>query len=170
MPPVYAQFTYELPPVEETRIAVVINEYNLGYQQSDSYLENRIVLSLGKMKLNVVREIPRDMMPDAYDIGGGPGLAKKLQAFSSIADMVIVGEVKSTLLDTSAGSSLIFTRARAVVNIFDMSSDTALGKVDVSLKGAGPDRDESGRRSLEKISSKAAKAVENEIKRILFGK
>jgi len=168
--PVYAQFTYELPPVEDTRIAVLINEYNLGYQQTDAYLESRVVQSLGNMKLQVVKEIPKNIMFDAYDIGGGPGLSKKLSALSAVADLAVVGEVKSTLLDTSAGSSLIFTRARAVVKIFDLASDTALGTVDMSLKGAGPDRDESGRRSLEKMSSKASRAVENEIKRILFGK
>jgi hypothetical protein len=40
----------------------------------------------------------------------------------------------------------------------------------VSLKGAGPDRDEAGRRTLEKLSSKASQAVEREIQRVLFGK
>jgi len=134
--PVYAQFTYELPPVEDIRIAVLINEYNLGYKQSDSYLENRIVQSLGKLKLQVVKDIPKSYMLDSYDIGGGPGLGKKLRALSDIADMAVVGEVKSTLLDTSAGSSLIFTRARAVVKIFDLASDTELNFLK-SIAGCG---------------------------------
>lgn len=170
MAPVYVLFTYELPPVEEVRVAVLINEYNLGTLQHASYLKNRIVQSLSKMKLQVLKEIPKDTMPDAYDMGGGPGLAKKLKAMSAIADMAVVGEVKATLLDTSAGSSLIFTRTRAAVKIFDLASDKELGGADLSLKAAGPDRDEAGRRGLEKMAGKASQAVEKEVQRILFGK
>jgi len=168
--PAYALFTYELPPVEEVRVAVVINEYNLGTQRHASYLENGIVQSLEKLKLQVVRKIPRSSMPDAYDIGGGPGLNKKLQGLAGIADIAIVGEVKATLLDTSAGSGLIFARSRAVVSIFDLSTQERVGGADLSLKEAGPDRDEAGRRSLEKISYQASDAVEAEIERLLFGK
>ncbi|MBW2635718.1 MAG: hypothetical protein JRE14_16725, partial [Deltaproteobacteria bacterium] len=168
--PVYAQFTYELPPVEDMRIAVLINTYNLGAPQQDSYLENQIVQSLGKLKLQVVKDIPRTYMLDSYDIGGGPGLVEKLQALSDIADLAIVGEVKATLLDTSTSSSLIFTRSRAVVKIFDLAADTELGGVDLSLKAAGPDRDEAGRRGLQKVAAKASQAVEQELLRLLFGK
>lgn len=168
--PVYAQFTYELPPVEDMRIAVLINTYNLGTRQQDSYLENQIVQSLGKLKLQVVKDIPRTYMLDSYDIGGGPSLVEKLQALSDIADLAIVGEVKATLLDTSTSSSLIFTRSRAVVKIFDLAADTELGGVDLSLKAAGPDRDEAGRRGLQKVAAKASQAVEQELLRLLFGK
>ncbi|MBW2296355.1 MAG: LPP20 family lipoprotein [Deltaproteobacteria bacterium] len=150
--PVYAQFTYEL--------------YNLGTRQQDSYLENQIVQSLGKLKLQVVKDIPRTYMLDSYDIGGGPSLVEKLQALSDIADLAIVGEVKATLLDTSTSSSLIFTRSRAVVKIFDLAADTE----DLSLKAAGPDRDEAGRRGLQKVAAKASQAVEQELLRLLFGK
>jgi hypothetical protein len=170
MAPVYALFTYELPPVEDIRIAVLVNEYNLGTLQHESFLKNRLVQSLGSMKLQVLKEIPRDSMPSRYDMGGGPGLAKKLKAMSAVADMAIVGEVKATLLDTSAGSSLIFSRSRAVVKIFDLASEREVGGVDLSLKAAGPDRDEAGRRGLEKISGNASRAVEKEIQRILFGR
>ena len=167
--PVYALFTYELPPVEDIRVAVLINEYNLGTLQHDSFLKNRLVQSLGSMKLQVLKEIPREYMPNAYDMGGGPGLAKKLKAMSAVADMAVVGEVKALLLDTSAGSALIFTRSRAVVKIYDLASDIELGGTDLSLKVAGPDRDEAGRRGLEKVADKASRAVEKEVQRILFG-
>jgi hypothetical protein len=167
--PQYTQFTYELPPVEEIRIAVHINEYNLGYQQHDSYLKNRIIQSLGDSNLQVMKEIPQEFMLDDYDVRGGAKLGEKLKKLSSIADIGIIGEVRATLLDTSVSSNLIFARARAVVKIFDLASNTELGNVDVSLKGAGPDRDEAGRRTLEKISSPASQAVEKEIRRALFG-
>ena len=170
MPPVYAQFTYELPPVEDIRVAILINEYNLGYQQHDSYLQNRLVQSLSSMKLQVLKEIPRDYMPNAYDMGGGPGLTEKLKAMSAIADMAVIGEVKALLLDTSGGSSLYFSRTRAVVKIFDLTSVREMGGADLSLKVAGPDRDEAGRRGLEKLSVTTSTAVEKEIQRILFGK
>jgi len=170
MAPVYAQFTYELPPVEDVRIVVLVNEYNLGTRQHDSFLKNRLVKSLSNMKLQVLKEIPKDAMPDAYDMGGGPGLVKKMKAMSAIADMVVIGEVKATLLDVSAGSTLIFSRSRAVVKIYDLASERELGGADLSLKAAGPDRDEAGRRGLEKISVQASRAVEKEIQRILFGR
>jgi len=169
MPPVYAQFTYELPPVEEIRVAVLINEYNLGYQQHASYLKNRLVQSLSSMKLQVLKEIPRDYMPNAYDMGGGPGLAEKLKAMSAVADMAVIGEVKALLLETSSGASLYFSRTRAVVKIFDLASEKEMGGADLSLKAAGPDRDEAGRRGLEKMSVTASRAVEKEVQRILFG-
>ena len=169
MAPVYAQFTYALPPVEEVKVAVLINEYNLGTLQHDSYLKNRLVQSLSSMKLQVLKEIPRHAMPDAYDMGGGPGLTQKMKAMSTAADMAVIGEVKATLLDTSAGSSLIFSKCRAVVKIFDLASERELGGIDLSLKAAGPDRDEAGRRGLDKMSAKASRAVEEEVRRILFG-
>jgi hypothetical protein len=168
--PHYTQFTYELPPVEEIRVAVHINEYNLGYQQNDSYLKNRIIRSLGESKLQVMKEIPQEYRLDEYDVRGGAQLSQKLKKLSSIADIGIIGEVRATLLDTSVSASLIFARARAVVKIFDLASNTELGNVDVSLKGAGPDRDEAGRRTLQKISTKASEAVDREIERVLFGK
>ena len=62
--PVYAQFTYELPPIEEIRVAVLINEYNLGYEQRESFLKNRVVQSLGQSKLQVIKDIPQ-----AYRVG-----------------------------------------------------------------------------------------------------
>jgi hypothetical protein len=168
--PNYAEFSYELPPVEEIRVAVHINEYNLGYQQHDSYLKNRITQSLGESSLQVMKEIPPEYALDDFDVRGGAKLAQKLQKLSSIADIAIIGEVRATLLDTSVSSSLIFARARAVVTIYDLASNTELGNIDLSIKGAGPDRDEAGRRTLEKISSPASEAVEREIQRVLFGR
>ena len=147
--PVYAQFTYELPPIEEIRVAVLINEYNLGYEQRESFLKNQVVQSLGRSKLQVIKEIPREYQLESYDLAGGPGLAVKLKKLSEIADLAVIGEARATLLDTSSGSSLIIAKARAVIKIFDLSSNTELGNVDVSTKGAGPDRDEAGRRTLE---------------------
>jgi hypothetical protein len=169
IPPNYNEFTYELPPVEEIRVAVHINEYNLGYQQHDSYLKNKIIRALGESNLQVMKDIPREYMLDDYDMRGGAKLGQKLKKLSAIADIGIIGEVRATLLDTSVSSSLIFARARAVVKIYDLASNTELGNVDISLKGAGPDRDEAGRRTLEKISDNASRAVEKEIRRTLFG-
>ena len=168
--PVYAQFTYELPPIEEIRVAVLINEYNLGYEQRESFLKNHVVQSLGRSKLQIIKEIPQEYRLEAYDLTGGPGLAPKLKKLSAIADLAIVGEARATLLDTSAGSALIIAKARAVIKIFDLSSNTELGNVDVSTKGAGPDRDEAGRRTLKKLSVSAGKDVDREIQRTLFGK
>ena len=169
MPPVYAQFTYVLPPVEDVRVAVLINEYNLGVRQHDSPLKNRLVQSLSSMNLQVLADIPVAYRPDVYDVGGGPGLARKLKAMAAIADMAVVGEVKATLLDASGGSSLVFSRSRAVVKIFDLASGRETGGADLTLKAAGPDRDAAGRRGLEMMSAKASQAVEKEILRILFG-
>ena len=170
MPPVYALYTYELPPVENVRVAVLINEYNLGTRQHDSYLKNRLVQSLSSMKLQVLKEVPREVMPNAYDMGGGPGLTEKLMAMSPVADMAVVGEVKALLMDAGSGSSLFFSRTRAVVKIFDLASAKEMGGADLSIKVAGPDRDEAGRRGLEKMSVTSSKAVEKEVQRILFGK
>jgi hypothetical protein len=168
--PVYAQFTYELPPIEEIRVAVLISEYNLGYEQRESFLKNQIVQILGQSKLQVIKEIPREYQLEAYDLTGGPSLAPKLKKLSEIADLAVVGEARATLLDTRSGSALIIAKARAVIRIFDLSSNTELGNVDVSTKGAGPDRDEAGRRTLKKLSVPAGKAVDREIQRTLFGK
>ena len=168
--PVYAQFTYELPPIEEIRVAVLISEYNLGYDQRESFLKNQVVQSLGRSNLQVIKEIPREYQLESYDLRGGPGLMQKLKKLSEIADIAVVGESRATLLDTSSGSSLIIAKARAVIKIFDLSSNTELGNVDVSTKSAGPDRDEAGRRTLKKLSASAGKAVDREIQRILFGK
>jgi len=168
--PVYAQFTYELPPIEEIRVAVLINEYNLGYEQRESFLKNQIVQSLGRSKLQVIKEIPPEYQLASYDLTGGPGLAPKLKKLSEIADLAVIGEARATLLDTSSGSSLIIAKARAVIKIFDLSSNTELGNIDVSTKGAGPDRDEAGRRTLKKLSVSAGKDVDREIQRTLFGK
>ncbi len=168
--PVYAQFTYELPPIEEIRVAVLINEYNLGYEQRESLLKNQVVQSLGQSKLQVIKDVPQAYRLESYDLTGGPGLAQKLKKLSEIADLAVIGESRATLLDTSSGSSLIIAKARAVIKIFDLSSNTELGNVDVSTKGAGPDRDEAGRRTLKKLSALAEKAVDREIQRILFGK
>ena len=168
--PVYAQFTYELPPIEEIRVAVLINEYNLGYQQRESFLRNQVVQSLGQSKLQVIKEVPQAYQLESYDLTGGPGLAQKLKKLSEIADLAVIGEARATLLNTSSGSALIIVNARAVIKIFDLSSNTELGNVDVSTKGAGPDRDEAGRRTLKKLSDSAGKAVDREIQRTLFGK
>lgn len=168
--PVYAQFSYELPPVEEIRVAVFINEYNLGYQQHESYLKSAVIQSLSEAKLQVVKEIPKKMLLDTYDVSGGPKLGQKLKQLASVADIALIGEVRATLVDTSTSSSLIIARARAAVKIYDLASSTEIGNVDLSVKGAGPDRDEAGRRTLKKISSKASEAVEKEIKRTLFGR
>ena len=168
--PVYAQFTYELPPIEEIRVAVLINEYNLGYQQRESFLKNQVVRSLGQTKLQVIKEVPQAYQLESYDLTGGPGLAQKLKKLSEIADLAVIGEARATLLNTSSGSALIIVNARAVIKIFDLSSNTELGNVDVSTKGAGPDRDEAGRRTLKKLSDSAGKAVDREIQRTLFGK
>ena len=168
--PVYAQFTYELPPIEEIRVAVMINEYNLGYQQRESFLKNQVVQSLGRSKLQVIKKVPLTYQLESYDLTGGPGLAQKLRKLSEIADLAVIGESRATLLDTSSGSALIIAKARAVIKIFDLSSNTELGNVDVSTKGAGPDRDEAGRRTLKKLSASAGKAVDKEIQRTLFGK
>jgi len=168
--PVYAQFTYELPPIEEIRVAVLINEYNLGYEQRESFLKNQVVQILGRSKLQVIKKIPQAYQLESYDLTGGPGLAKKLKKLSEIADLAVFGESRATLQNTSSGSSLIIAKARAVIKIFDLSSNTELGNVDVSTKGAGPDRDEAGRRTLKKLSGSAGKAVDREIQRTLFGK
>jgi hypothetical protein len=93
-----------------------------------------------------------------------------LKKLSEIADLAVVGEARATLLDTSSGSSLIIAKARAVIKIFDLSSNTELGNVDVSTKGAGPDRDEAGLRTLKKLSASAGKVVDGEIQRVLFGR
>jgi hypothetical protein len=168
--PVYAQFTYELPPIEEIRVAVLINEYNLGYEQRESFLKNQIVQILGRSKLQVIKKIPQAYQLESYDLTGGPGLTEKLKKLSEIADLAVIGESRATLQNTSSGSSLIIAKARAVIKIFDLSSNTELGNVDVSTKGAGPDRDEAGRRTLKKLSGSAGKAVDREIQRTLFGK
>ena len=168
--PVYAQFTYELPPIEEIRVAVLISEYNLGYEQRESFLKNRVVQYLGQSKLQVIKEIPPAYQLESYDLTGGPGLAQKLKKLSEIADLAVIGEARATLLNTGSGSSLIIASARAVVKIFDLSSNTELGNVDVSTKGAGPGRDEAGSRTLKKLSVSAGKAVDREIQRTLFGK
>ena len=168
--PAYAQFTYELPPIEEIRVAVLINEYNLGYEQRESFLKNQVVQSLERSKLQVIKEIPQAYQLESYDLSGGPGLAQKLKKLSEMADLAVVGESRATLLDTSSGSSLIIAKARAVIKIFDLSSNTELGNVDVSTKGAGPDRNEAGRRTLKKLSASAGRAVDKEIQRTLFGK
>ena len=89
---------------------------------------------------------------------------------SAVADLAVIGEVKALLLDTAAGSALFFSRTRAVVKIYDLASEKEMGGADLSLKTAGPDRDAAGRRGLEKMSGTAARAVDNEIQRILFGK
>jgi hypothetical protein len=168
--PVYAQFTYELPPIEEIRVAVLINEYNLGYEQRESFLKNQVVQSLERSGLQVIKEIPQAYQLESYDLSGGPGLTQKLKKLSEIADLAVVGESRATLLDTHSGSSLIIAKARAVIKIFDLSSHIELGNVDVSTKGAGPDRDEAGRRTLKKLSTSAGRAVDKEIQRTLFGK
>lgn len=168
--PVYAQFTYELPPIQEIRVAVLINEYNLGYQLRESFLKNQVVQSLGQSKLQVIKDIPKEYQLESYDMTGGPALAPKLKKLSRIADLAVIGEARATLLDTSAEASLIIAKGRAVIRIFDLSSNTELGNVDVSTKSAGPDRDEAGRRTLKKLSASAGKAVDKEIQRTLFGK
>ena len=168
--PVYAQFTYELPPIEEIRVAVLINEYNLGYQQRESFLKNQVVQSLGQSKLQVIKDAPSEYQLESYDLTGGPGLAPKLKKLAQIADLAVIGEARATLLDTSSGSSLIIAKARAVIRIFDLSSNTELANIDVSTKGAGPDRDEAGRRTLKKLSVSAGMDVDREIQRTLFGK
>jgi len=168
--PIYTQFTYELPPVEELRVAVLISEYNLGYEQRESYLKNLVVLSLGRSRLQVIKNLPSKYRLESYDLRGGPGLSAKLKQLAEIADLAVVGESRATLQDVSTSSSLIIAKARAIIKIFDLSSNTGLGNIDLVTKGAGPDRDEAGRRTLKKISSAAVRAFDREIQRTLFGK
>jgi hypothetical protein len=170
IPPVYAQFTYFLPAVEDTRIAIVLNEYNLGKKQSDSYLANRIVQTLSQSKLKIVKNIPAEMLAASYDINGGPEMSAALHRLSEIADIAIMGEVKATTMDGAATEGLVFSRARAMVKIFDLASQTEIANVDFATKSAGPSREESGRRALKKISSPAAEQVSVEVQRTLFGK
>ena len=170
IPPVYAQFTYYLPAVEDIKIAVIVNEYNLGNKQTDSYLANRIIQTLSKSKLKIVKDIPEAFMTGSFDINGGSEVGAKLRQLSSIADIAIVGEVKSTLMDDSFSASLVFSRARALVKIFDLASTTEIANIDISLKGAGPSREESGLRAIKKVSSIASEKVTREVKRTLFGK
>jgi len=169
IPPVYAQFTYYLPAVEDLKIVVIANEYNLGNKQTDSYLANRIIQTLSKSKLKIVKNIPEAFMTDSYDFNGGTGVSAKLLQLSSIADIAIVGEVKSTLMDDSFSASLVFSRARALVKIIDLGSSTEIANIDISLKGAGPSREESGLRAIKKVSSIASEKVTREVKRTLFG-
>ena len=109
-------------------------------------------------------------MTDSYDFNGGTGVSAKLLQLSSIADIAIVGEVKSTLMDDSFSASLVFSRARALVKIIDLGSSTEIANIDISLKGAGPSREESGLRAIKKVSSIASEKVTREVKRTLFGK
>ena len=122
-------------------MAVLINEYNLGYQLRESFLKNQVVQSLGQSKLQVIKDIPKEYQLESYDMTGGPALAPKLKKLSRIADLAVIGEARATLLDTSARASLIIAKGRAVIRIFDLSSNTELGNVDVSTKSAGPDRE-----------------------------
>ncbi len=170
IPPVYAQFTYFLPAVEDTKIAVIVNDYNLGNRQPDSYLANRIIQTLSQSKLKIIKNIPAELVGEAYDINGGPAMDNTLNRLRSIADIAIMGDVKATTMDGTVTSGLVFTRARAMVKIFDLGSRTEIANIDVSTKGAGPSREESGRRSLKKISSPASKEVTKEVQRTLFGR
>lgn len=170
IPPVYAQFTYYLPAVEDIRIAVIANEYNMGNKQADSYLANKIIQTLTRSKLKVVKNIPEAFMTGSFNFNGGSELGAKLLQLSSIADIAIVGEVKSTLMDDSFSASLVFSKARALVKIFDIESTTEIANIDISLKGAGPSREESGLRAIKKVSSIASDKVTMEVKRTLFGK
>jgi len=167
IPPAYAQFTYMLPAVEDIRIAIMINEYNMGLKQTETYLANKISQSLSRAKLNILKQIPREYMLNDYDFAGGSTLRKSLMKMAEIADIAIVGEVKSTSMGGSG--SLIFSKARAVVRIIDLKSNAEIGNVDISLKGAGQSRDDAGRRALQKISSNASDATVKEIKRVLMG-
>ena len=152
------------------RIAVIINEYNLGNRQSDSYLANRIIQTLSQSKLKIVKNIPAQMRKENYDINGGPAMSETLTQLGAIADIVIMGDVKATTMDGSNMQGLVFSRARANVKIFDLSSQTEIANIDVSTKGAGPSREESGSRTLKKVASPAAQEVTKEVQRTLFGK
>ena len=129
-----------------------------------------MVLSLGRSKLQVIKEVPPQYRLESYDLRGGPGLSGKLQKLAEIADLAVVGESRATLQNVSTSSSLIIAKARAIIKIFDLSTNTEIGNVDLVAKGAGPDRDEAGRRTLKKISASAARAFDKEIQRTLFGK
>jgi hypothetical protein len=170
IPPVYAQFTYFLPAVEDTRIAVLVKEYNLGKQQSDSYLANRIIQSLSQSKLKIVKNIPANLVGTGYEVNNGPSMSATLNQLATIADIAIMGDVKATTMDGSVTPGLIFSRARAMVKIFDLGSGTEIANIDYSTKGAGPSREESGRRALKKVSSPASQKVTEEVQRTLFGK
>jgi len=169
IPPVSDRFTYQLPPLEEIRVAVIINDYNLGYRQADSYTQNQVRQTISDYKLALVKDIPPAYQLDDYDVAGGPRLAEKLKALTAVADIALVGEVRSTLLDSSSASGLVVTRARAVVKFLELATGREMGNVDISLKAAGPSRDEAGRRNLRQVAGAAAQQVEKEIKRIFLG-
>ena len=109
-------------------------------------------------------------MIGSFDFNGGSEVGAKLLQLGSIADIAIVGEVKSTLMDNTFSESLVFSRARALVKIYDLESTTEIANIDISLKGAGPSREESGLRAIKKVSSIASDKVTMEVKRVLFGK
>lgn len=169
--PVEARFTYYLPAVEDIRITVLVDEYNMGRKQPQSYLANEIVRILSSAGLNLVKKIPgRIIQGNAYSgrLTDRSGII--LNKLKPYADIAIIGDTASELMDGSYSNSLVFSRARAVVKIFDISSGTEIASVDMATKDAGPSRDESGRKALQKISDKAAVQVAKEIRRTLFGK
>jgi hypothetical protein len=170
IPPVAHLYTYFLPAVEDIRIAILVRDYNMGTRQNESYLANAVTGALSQARLNVLKEIPSSYQLTAGDVTSGPGLNQKLSRLAEIADIAIVGEARSSLAGDQYNPQLVFSRARAVVKIVDLKSNTELGSIDLTTKGAGPSRKESGRRTLKKISTAAAGAVVKEINRTLYGK
>ncbi len=168
-PPVFAQFTYFLPAVEEIRIAVLISEYNMGHRQPQAYLSNQITRELSQARMNILRDIPEEYRLSSFHSNGGTALEANLNKLSGIADIVILGEVKSNVMEGSYSANLVFSQARALVKIIDLVKNTELGSVDISAKGAGPSREESGRRTIRKVSTKASTVVAKEVKRVLLG-
>lgn len=167
--PVFAQFTYFLPAVETIRIAVLINEYNMGRRQPQAYLSNQITRELSQARMNILRDIPEEYRLLSFDSSSRPALESNLTKLSGVADIVILGEVKSNVMEGSYSSNLVFSQARAMVKIIDLEKNTELSSVDISAKGAGPSREESGRRTIRKVSAKASAVVAKEVKRVLLG-
>ena len=170
IPPVALQYTYFLPAVEDIRIAVIVRDYNMGALQPESYLANQVKRYLSQARLNVLKEIPDQYQLTAVDLNSESQMNQKLARLSDIADIVIIGEARSTLAGDQYNPQLVFSRARAVVKIVDLKSNVEMGSIDLSTKGAGPSRKESGRRTLQKVSTSAANAVVKEVNRSLLGK
>jgi hypothetical protein len=155
--------------VEDIRIAVLIDEYNMGQRQVQAHLAGRITQALSRARLNIVKDLPESDRMSFFNIGDGAGTLKQLGYLAGVADIVIFGEVRSSLMDGNYSSTLVFSRARALVTIVDLVKNAELGRVDISTKGAGPSREEAGRRTIRKVSDKASDAVTLEVKRALLG-
>ena len=166
-------FTYFLPTIQTTRVAVKIIEAAEGKARKPSWLESKITEALRKTGLQVIDESELAKKAPGADKLHQADEQQIVAALRNIADVAVVGTLSLDFLGDVPYGPMTMKRyqARRTVRAIDLATGEVLLSVDESgqnEKGLGPTKDRALRDALRRMGD-PGKPVAEAILRFLQG-